>query len=296
MADRSMQALPQGRKTAQSARLGLARGLRPWVLLLPAMLFVSGLFVVPLLGILRLSVIGPDGFTLDAYAEFFSDTFYLAILARTLSVAVVVTISCLVLGYPIAYVAARYGGWLGAALILVVTMSFWTSFLARTYAWMVILGSQGLLANSLRALGWEPPPMLFTGAAASIGMTHILLPFMVLSLYAVMQRIDRNLLRASTGLGATPFQTFRRVYLPLSIPGMINGCALVYIVCLGFYVTPELLGGPSNQMIARLVGSQIEQLLDWREAATMATVLLAVTFIIFALYDYFFGLDRLWRS
>lgn len=296
MADGSVQALPQGRKTAPAGWPDLARSLRPWFLLAPAILFVGGLFVVPLLGILRLSVVGPDGFTLEAYAGFFSDPFYLSVLGRTLSVALVVTLSCLVLGYPIAYVAARYGGWLGAALILVVTMSFWTSFLARTYAWMVILGSQGLIANTVRVFGWEPPRMLFTGAAASIGMTHILLPFMVLSLYAVMQRTDRNLLRASTSLGATPFQTFRLVFLPLSIPGMINGCALVYIVCLGFYVTPELLGGPSNQMIARLVGSQIEQLLDWQEAAAMATILLAVTLIIFALYDYFFGLDRLWRS
>ncbi len=281
---------------APSGRHAFGRGLRPWLLLLPVLLFVIGLFVLPLLGILRLSVVGPNGLTLEAYADFFSDPFYLRVLGRTLITALIVTFFCLLLGYPIAYVAARYAGTLGTALLLIVTMSFWTSFLARTYAWMVILGSQGLVANVARVFGWEPPQMLFTGLAANIGMIHILLPFMVLSLFAVMQRIDPNLLRASTGLGATPFQTFRRVFLPLSVPGMINGCALVYIVCLGFYVTPELLGGPKDQMIARLIGSQIEQLLDWQEAATMAAVLLVVTLTIFAVYDYFFGLDRLWRS
>jgi len=263
---------------------------------MPVLVFVSVLFILPLLGILRLSFVGPDGLTLEAYVALFSDPFYLRILGRTLTASLFVTFFCLLLGYPIAYAAARYGGSLGTTLLLIVTMSFWTSFLARTYAWMVILGSQGLIANLGRMFGLEPPQMLFTGMAANIGMIHIVLPFMVLSLFAVMQRIDPNLLRASTSLGATPFQTFLRVFLPLSVPGMINGCALVYIVCLGFYVTPELLGGPQDQMIARLIGSQIEQLLDWREAATMAAVLLAVTLIIFAVYDYFFGLDRLWRS
>ena len=277
-------------------QVAFTRALRPWLLLAPVLTFVVILFIVPLAGILRLSVIGPDGFTLQAYAEFFGDPFYLRVLGRTLSVALIVTFFCLLLGYPIAYAAARYGGSLGVALVLIVTMSFWTSFLARTYAWMVILGSQGLIANAARGLGFNPPEMLFTGLAANIGMIHILLPFMVLSLFAVMQKIDTNLLRASASLGATPFQTFRRVFVPLSVPGMINGCALVYIVCLGFYVTPELLGGPRDQMIARLIGSQIEQLLDWQEAATIATVLLGVTLLIFAIYDYFFGLDRLWRS
>lgn len=279
-----------------TGRRALSQGVRPWLLLMPVLLFVLVLFIVPLVSILRLSFIGQDGFTLDGYVEFFSDPFYLALLGRTFLTSLIVTAFCLLLGYPIAYAAARYGGRLGMALLLVVTMSFWTSFLARTYAWMVILGSQGLVATVARAVGLNPPPMLFTGYATDIGMIHILLPFMVLSLFAVMQRIDANLLRASASLGATPFQTFRRIFLPLSVPGMINGSALVYIVCLGFYVTPALLGGPKDQMIARFIGSQIEQLLDWQEAATMAAVLLAATLIIFALYDHFFGLDRLWRS
>ncbi len=274
-----------------------ARAFTPWLLLTPAILFVGGLFLLPLLGILRLSLWGDDGFTLREYTAFFGDMFYLRILGRTLWVSLIVTVSCILLGYPVAYVAARRGGKLGTVLILIITMSFWTSFLARTYAWMVVLGAQGLVSNLLRYLGSDfPPQMLFTSFAANIGMIHILLPFMVLSLYGVMQSIDSNLLRASSGLGATPFQTFRTVYLPLSAPGIINGSALVFIVCLGFYVTPELLGGPQDQMIARLIGSQIEQLLDWNEAATMAAVLLFITLGIFAVYDHYLGLDRLWRS
>src|SRR5690606_2470354 len=152
--------------------------LQPWLLLMPVLVFVSVLFILPLLGILRLSFVGPDGLTLAAYAALFSDPFYLRILGRTLTASLFVTFFCLLLGYPIAYAAARYGGSLGTTLLLIVTMSFWTSFLARTYAWMVILGSQGLIANLGRMFGLESPQMLFTGMAANIGMIHIVLPFM----------------------------------------------------------------------------------------------------------------------
>ena len=111
-----------------------------------------------------------------------------------------------------------------------------------------------------------------------------------------MLRIEANLVRAAEVLGGSPLQAFARVYLPLSFPGVINGAMMVFIICLGFYVTPELLGGPKDQMIARLIGAQIEQLLDWQEAATMAVVLLGVTLALYAIYDYLFGLDRLWNG
>ncbi len=269
--------------------------LAPWALLAPVIVFLAVMFVVPLLQVVRLSF-GEHGFSLSGYAAFFADPFHLRVLGRTLGTAAIVTVLCLLLGYPIAYVVARHGGGLGRSLLLIVTMSFWTSFLVRTFAWLVILGTQGPISAAFRALGFAPPPLLFTGFAATIGMVHILLPFMIMSLYAVMLRIDVNLVRAAEVLGGSPFQAFRRVWLPLSLPGVINGAMLVFVICLGFYVTPELLGGPKDQMIARLIGAQIEQLLDWQEAATMAVVLLVVTLALYAIYDYLFGLDRLWNG
>lgn len=278
------------------ADAGFGEVFRPWLLLSPAIVFLAVLFVTPLLQIVRLSF-GQTGFELDSYITFLGDGFYLGVLLRTLYVAFVVALFCLFLGYPVAYVAARYRGDFGKVILLIVTMSLWTSFLVRTYAWMVILGSQGPVSWLFRLAGWDPPPrMLFTAFSANIGMIHILLPFMVMSLYAVMLKIDPSLLRAARIFGASPFHAFRTVFLPLSLPGVINGFILVFIICIGFYVTPALLGGPQDQMIARLIGAQIEQLLDWQEAATMATVLLAVTLVLFAIYDFFFGLDQLWRS
>jgi putative spermidine/putrescine transport system permease protein len=265
------------------------------LLLAPVTLFLAVFFIVPLASIVGLSL-GTNGLSLASYVAFFRDELYLVVLLRTLYVALVVTCLCLVLGYPVAYVAARHGGGWAQLLLLVVTMSFWTSFLIRTYAWMVILGTQGPIAWLARLLGLPAPNILFTSTAAFIGIVHILLPFMVLSLYSVMVKIDHRLPRAARVLGASPLRAFWTVYFPLSLPGVINGTMLVFIICIGFYVTPELLGGPKDQMIARLIGAQIEQLLDWQEASTMAIVLLVITLSLFALYDRFFGLDRLWRA
>ncbi|HZP87314.1 MAG TPA: ABC transporter permease, partial [Burkholderiales bacterium] len=173
--------------------------------------------------------------------------------------------------------------------------SFWTSFLVRTYAWMVILGTRGPISALLRMLGWDPPPeMLFTRFSSTLAMVHILLPFMVLALYAVMRKVELSHLRAAEGLGAPPWAVFRHVFLPLSAPGVINGCTIVFILCLGFYVTPVLLGSPREQMLAGLIGRQIEELLDFGQASAMAIVLLVCTLGFFTLYDRLVGLDKLW--
>jgi ABC-type spermidine/putrescine transport system permease subunit I len=208
----------------------------------------------------------------------------------------VVTVLSLVVAYPVAYVAARYGGAIGAFLLLVVTLSFWTSFLVRTYAWMVILGVKGPVTAALGWLGFTPPPqILFTSFAATFAMTHLLVPFMVLTLYSVMKRIDVNYMRAASSLGAKPWRAFISVYLPLSAPGIANGAVLVFITCLGFYVTPALLGSTRDKMIAGAIGDEIEHMLDFGHASAMAIVLLVVTLLLFLLYTRFFGLDKLWR-
>jgi putative spermidine/putrescine transport system permease protein len=207
----------------------------------------------------------------------------------------IVTLACLLLGYPLAYVSARRGGALAAALLGIVAISFWTGFLVRTYAWLVILGKRGPINALFAAFDFgQPPQLLFTSFSSALGMTHILLPFMVLALYSVMKKIDPSHLRAAESLGAPPFSAFRHIYFPLTLPGVINGSILVFTICLGFYITPILLGTPSDMMISQLINQQIEELLAWGFAAALAVVLLAFTGVVLAIYDRFFGLDRLW--
>ena len=265
-----------------------------WLLIAPACLFILVVFVLPLLQVLVLSVTDPT-VSLAHYRRVFTTPLYLRVLGTTFRTAATVTLVCLLLGYPLAYVMARRGGKLAMGLLVIIGMSFWTSFLVRTYSWMVVLGAKGPVAAAARMLGFDQPPqLLFTTFASTLGMTHILLPYMVMALYAVMKKIDTTHLRAAASLGAPPFQGFRHVFLPLSLPGVVNGCLLVFTLCLGFYVTPVLLGSPRDMMISQLIAQQVEELLAWGFASALSIVLLAATFTVLALYTRFVGLDRLW--
>jgi putative spermidine/putrescine transport system permease protein len=266
----------------------------PWVLLAPACVFLLVVFVVPLVQVLVLSVTEP-AVSLAHYKRVFTTPLYLRVMGMTFQTAGVVTLACLLLGYPLAYVMARRGGTLAGVLLAVIGISFWTSFLVRTYAWMVILGNNGPVTALYSALGLgAAPQLLFTTFSSMLGMTHILLPYMVMALYGVMKRIDPSHLRAAASLGAPPFAGFRHVFLPMSLPGIVNGCLLVFTLCLGFYVTPVLLGSPRDMMISQLIAQQVEELLAWGFAAALATVLLGVTLAVLFVYNRFAGLDRLW--
>lgn len=264
-----------------------------WLLLAPVVLFLAVFAVLPLLKVVQFSLTDPE-LSLDNYVHVFSSGFYLKTMLGTFMTAFMVAALCLLLAYPVAYVAARAGGWVAVLLLLAVAMSFWTSFLVRTYAWMVILGSQGPVVALLKTLGFQSPQLLFTNFSAVMAMVHIMLPFMVMALYAVMSKIDPNLLRAATSLGARPFQAFRTVFLPLSAPGIVTGFSFVFIICLGFYVTPVLLGSPRSQMIAGVIGDHIEYSLAWGEASAIAIVLLVITLALFAIYNRYVGLDKMW--
>ena len=265
-----------------------------WTLAAPAMLFILVLFVYPLIEIVAISFTDPK-LSFGNYVEFFSSTLYSRVLLRTVWTAFLVTLICLALAYPLAYVVVRHGGKLAALLLLVVAMSFWTSFLVRTYSWLVILGHRGPVHKTLAWLGFDPVPQtLFNSFASTLGMVHILIPYMVMSIYVAMRKIDPDNMRAAASLGASPFHAFRTVFLPLSLPGVVNGCTLVFIICLGFYVTPVLLGGPRDQMIAGLIGEQISELLEWGFASAMAVVLLLTTMVLLGIYNRFVGLDKLW--
>jgi len=214
---------------------------------------------------------------------------------NTFETSLVVTLACLLLGYPLAYVMARRDDLLSTVLLTIVAMSFWTGFLVRTYAWLIILGNRGPVAATYQALGLgAPPQLLFTSFSSALGMTHILLPYMIMALYAVMKKIDPNHIRSAASLGAPPLRSFLAVYLPLSLPGVVNGGVLVFTICLGFFITPILLGTPKDMMISQLISQQIEDLLAWGFASAVAVVLLVATGVLLTIYNRFAGLDRLW--
>jgi putative spermidine/putrescine transport system permease protein len=269
-------------------------GLTAALLVAPATLAIVVLFVIPIGYVLLLSVTDPS-VSLAHYRRLFTVPLYTNVMLNTFRTSLIVTLCCLALGYPLAYVMARRNDAIAAILLLAVGLSFWTGFVVRTYAWLVILGNKGPVTALYAAAGWgRPPQLLFTSFSSTLGMTHILLPYMVLALYGVMRKIDPSYLRAAEGLGAPPWRGFLDVFLPLSLPGVVNGCVLVFTMCLGFYVTPILLGTPKDMMISQLISQQIEDLLAWGFASAIAVVLLGCTLVLLAIYNRFAGLDRLW--
>ena len=281
-------------RRADTAVRGAGRNRTAWLLIAPSCLALVLLFVVPIAYVLLLSVTDPR-LSLAHYQRIFSVPVYTRVMLNTFATSLIVTALCLVIGYPIAYVMARRGGWVSTVLLTVVAMSFWTGFLVRTYAWLVILGSKGPVAAAYGALGLgRAPQLLFSTFSSTLGMTHILLPYMVLALYAAMRKIDGSHLKAAASLGARPAAAFREVFLPLSLPGVVNGSLLVFVTCLGFFVTPVLLGTPRDMMISQLINQQVEELLAFGFASAVAVVLLVATCVVLALYNRYVGLDRLW--
>jgi len=282
---------------APGIRTGAARRGNPavWLLLGPPSLVLTLLFVLPIGLVLVTSVTDPRP-SLAHYGRIFTVPLYTHVMLNTFVTSLIVTVLCLVLGYPVAYVMARRSDWVSTLLLTIVAMSFWTGFLVRTYAWLVILGSKGPVVAMYQALGagGPAPRLLFTSFASTLGMTHILLPYMILALFAVMKKIEPDHLKAAASLGARPRAAFTEVFLPLSLPGVVNGSLLVFVTCLGFFVTPILLGTPRDMMISQLINQQIEELLAWGFASALAVILLLVTGVILAVYNRFAGLDRLW--
>jgi putative spermidine/putrescine transport system permease protein len=254
-----------------------------WALLvLPATLFLVAFFVVPLLDVSIRSVTEPPDAGLSNYTRFFEQEANLRVLTNTFWIATLTTLVCLVVGFPFAYLMTAVPGRIAGLLLIAVLLPFWSSLLVRTFAWQVILRDTGLLNTFLMDLGLtrEPLPLVRTTTGVIIGMSHILLPFMVLPIWAVLRRIDPEFSRAAANLGASPATAFRRVVLPLSLPGVLAGCLLVFVLALGFYITPALLGGPRDQMISQLIVEQVQRTLDWGFAAAMSVLLMAFTLVI----------------
>ena len=211
-----------------------------WLLLcVPAVLFMLLAFALPLGQMLLRSVFDPDP-TLDNFRALVEVGGYGRVLVNTFRLSAIVTLIALVLGYPVAYLLAHVRGRAAGLLLISVVLPLWTSELVRTFAWMIILGRKGPLNAAMQSLGIieRPLTLLFNEPSVLIGSVHIMLPFMILPLYSVMRSIDRELVRAALGMGATPLAAFRHVYLPLSMPGVVAGCLLVFVLATGFYVTP----------------------------------------------------------
>ena len=245
------------------------------LLALPASLALLFFFILPMVYIL-IRTLTENG-TAD-FTEFFTDPFYLDILWTTIRVSLVSTAVSLLLGYPTAYYMARTTSRLKQAMVIVILFPFLVSAVVRSYGWMVILGTNGLLNQLLLGLGLisEPLKLLNTEAAVIIGMIHLLIPYMILSLVGVLQSIDPNVEYAAYSLGASPMTTFRRVVVPLSTPGIISGCVLVFTMSMTSYVTPKLLGGSKFRMMATMVVQEINVNFDWGAASAISYILLAV--------------------
>jgi putative spermidine/putrescine transport system permease protein len=211
------------------------------------------------------------------------------IMLRTLLVAVMVTIACAVIGLPYAMLAASLTGWKRSVLLLAVVLPLWTSLLVRTAAWFILLQNEGLINGALQAIGLidSPLPLIFNRLGVVIAMTHVLLPFMVLPIYSVILGIPGNLMSAAQSMGAGPVRAFWRVLLPLSLPGLLSGSLLVFMVAIGYYITPALLGGANDQMISSVIAFYATGTANWGLAGALGLILLVVTTVLYTIYGRF---------
>ena len=248
------------------------------LLLAPITLVLFLLFVVPLTEILYRSVYN-DGFTLRYYRELFENPTYFTVILLTFKMVTVVTAVCLVLGYPLAFVMVGLSPRTAKLVRILVVIPLLTSVLVRPYAWMVLLGPRGFVDQALQAIGLidQPIKLILNFTGVIVGMVYVMLPFMVLTLESVMRNIDPNLIRASHNLGASRWDAFWRIFMPLSLPGVAGGALLVFIMSLGYYITPALLGGPRDVVIAMLIARQVEFSMNWSFASSLATLLLVLT-------------------
>ncbi|WP_374653549.1 ABC transporter permease [Dongia sp.] len=261
---------------------------------LPALIFLFLCLVLPLSSLFLLSVSEPE-LGLGNYAKLLGDASYGRVLFNTFFVATVVTLVTLLIGYPVAWLLAILPGRVAQWLFAIILLSMWTNLLARTYGWMVLLQRTGVINRTLMDIGLiaEPLPLINNLFGVTVGMTYIMLPYVVLPLHATLSGIDPAIMQAAAIVGAKPRQIFWRVLLPLSLPGIGAGCLMVFVMALGYYVTPALLGGTTNMMLAELIAQQVQSLLNWGLGSAAAFILLAVTLIFFAVYVRAIGLGKL---
>lgn len=269
--------MPQPRRPGRVA-LG-----RWWLLALPALAFVTLVYVVPLASMLAQSVLDPEpGF--QNFARLLGGAGYQRVLGQTLWIALVSTVLCLLIGYPVAYAITNAGPVARRILMVGVISPYLTSVLVRTFAWEVLLGRLGLVNQALVAVGFQTEGILLTSGAVVIGLVHILLPLMILPLYSVMKGIDLSLAQSARSLGAGPARAFFRVYLPLTLPGVEVGCVLVFVYGIGAFITPQILGGRSGIMLGVVIQVAIDHMADLGFAAAAACLLMLLVLSVLVLY------------
>jgi putative spermidine/putrescine transport system permease protein len=260
----------------------------------PALCVIVVLLVLPMAWLFWQSIYS-DGFTLENYRRILTESIYWHTFALTFRISIVVTLLALALGYPVAYAAAALPPRWGAVVLALVILPFWTSVLVRAYAWLILLQHAGLVNKALQFLGLidSPLSLVHNEFGTVVATVHILLPFMVLPLYSAMQKIPADLMLAGASLGAPPVHVFLRVFLPLSLTGVLAGMTLVFVLCLGFYITPELMGGGRTIMVSMVVSRNVELYNQWGAASAVGVVLLVCVFAIFYIVGRVIPLERI---
>jgi ABC-type spermidine/putrescine transport system permease subunit I len=263
-------------------------------LIAPAVIFLLLVFVYPLLTLIPVSINFPK-ISFENYAKLITVPLYSVVIFKTFWIGALVTIICLVLGYPVAFTISNLKPKLVGFFLIPVILPFWTSLLVRTYAWMVILQRKGMVNEFLQKIGLisKPITLLYNEFSVIVGMVHVLLPFMILPIYSNLQSRDRNLEFAATNVGANPLRTFFWITLPLSLPGISAGCLLVFVIAIGFFITPALLGGKKVLMISMLIEEQVIEYLNWGLASAISFGLLAITLVIILVYYKIIGLEKI---
>src|SRR5471032_2273715 len=269
--------------------------LRPGAMSAPIIVLLLVMLVYPVGQLLLLSVHNGSGFTLVEYKRLFASSVYVDVLLITLKISLWTTFFSVLTGYPIAYLISSLTRERKNRLLFWVLLSFWTSFLVRTFAWVVLLGRNGVINQVLLGLGIidRPLSLLYNFSAVIVGMVHALMPLAVLTMLSVMENIDRRLPSAAATLGARPGTVFWKVYFPLSLPGVAAGALMVFVTAIGFFIMPTLLGGRHQTMITQLIIDQVMQALNWGFAGAISVLLLAVVLLVFLIYDRMVGLSTM---
>ena len=283
--------LPHG---VSNMRLLIRRN-APALLLAPAFILLAAFFIVPVLRLVGLSFEGSSG-AFEHYARIVERPVYLQVLQRTFLTSAATAILCAILGYPVAYRLATASARTRLILLALILIPFWTNLLVLCYGWLIVLNPQGALNTLLTSLGLASVPIPMSGniVGVLVGMVQTMLPYMVLPVAANMARIDERVLQAARSLGAPPLQVFLRAYLPMTLPGVMAGALLVFIMSIGFFVIPAILGGTRDIFIAQLIEMNINRVMNWGFAASLSTIVLVATLVLYVIGVRWFRLGTVW--
>lgn len=276
-------------------RILAQRPMLPTLLLLPSLAWIAFFFLLPL-GLMCWHSLAAEQYSFKAYWVVFTSPLYTKVMLTTLETAIIATVLAVILAYPVAYALTISGGIWRALILMFVFIPYWVDIIVRTFSWLILLGDHGLINELLRTIGTVNGPLalLYNEFSVLVAMVQILLPLTIVVLFGAMLRIDRTLVAAAKIHGANGWAAFRTVFFPLSLPGVYGAALLVFVLALGFYVTPALLGSPRQTMIAQTIMVEANELLDWGQASAAGFVLLVLTTLIAVVYNRYFSLDRLW--